>query len=208
MGNKDIVLIGGGGHAFSVADAIESSLDYSILGYTDESDLNNGYKYLGTDDVLTDVFSKCPFAAVGVGFLGKGVVRDQIYTKLKTIGYNLPQIVDESAVISKGSRIAEGTFVGKATVINSAAVIGKMCIINTGAIIEHRCVIGDFTHVAVGAVVCGEVQVADHTLIGANSTVIQGVRIGAKCIVGAGSIVLGDVPDNTTVIGVWKGVDG
>ena len=45
---KDIIIVGFGGHARSVADCIERTGQYNIVGYTDlyEATPNNGYKYL------------------------------------------------------------------------------------------------------------------------------------------------------------------
>ena len=43
---EDIVLIGGGGHALSVADAIINGKQYEIVGYTDVSDAHIPFRYL------------------------------------------------------------------------------------------------------------------------------------------------------------------
>jgi len=198
-----IVLVGSGGHAQSVADSIEASKTFQIIGYTNPHETSLHYPYLGTDDVLESLYRKgiC-FAAIGVGFIGKSEIRDKLYTQIKKIGFHLPPIIDPSAVLSQNCSIGEGTFVGKGACINVNARIGKMCIINTSAIIEHGNVIGDFTHVAVGAALCGDVTVEDHVFIGANATVIQGLTIGSHTIIGAGSTVLHNVTGNTTVYGI------
>ena len=199
----EIILIGSGGHAQSVADSIEASKKYHIIGYTNPHETDLHYQYLGTDDVLESLYRKgiC-FAAIGVGFIGKSEIRDKIYNQMKSIGFHLPPIIDPSAVISQSSSIGEGVFIGKGACINVNARIGKMCIINTCAIIEHGNVIGDFTHVAVGAALCGDVTIEDHVFIGANATVIQGLTIGSHTIIGAGSTVLHHVAGNTTAYGI------
>lgn len=198
---EDIVLIGGGGHALSVADSIINGKDYEIVGYTDVSDTHIQICYLGTDDMLEGLFKKGIMnAAITVGYLGKGNIRDRLYHMAKRIGFRLPRILDPSAAVSSSAGIGEGVFVGKNAVVNAGAQIGRMCIINTGAIIEHNNRVGEYSHVAVGAVLCGDVNVGGHTFIGANATVIQGVQIGMDAIVGAGSIVAGDVPDYGRVV--------
>lgn len=200
---EDIVLIGGGGHALSVADAIISGKNYKIVGYTDESDTHIPLRYLGTDDILESLFEKGLInAAITVGFLGKGSIRDKLCHKVEQVGFHLPKIIDPSAVVSGSADFGEGVFIGKQAVVNAGAKIGKMSIINTGAIIEHNNWVGEYCHVAVGAVLCGSVHVGAHTFIGANATIIQGVQIGMNVIIGAGSIVIGDVPDNSQIIGV------
>lgn len=187
---EDIVLVGFGGHAKSVADCIERQGRYHILGYTEKEQKLSRYKYLGTDDMLLTLFEKgIHNAAIGIGYLGKGHVRQQLYDTLKQIGFSLPIISDPSSVISDSAIIDEGAFIGKDTVINADAKIGRMTIINTKSLVEHECVIGDFSHIAVGAVLCGQVTVGRETLVGANATVIQGVNVPPNVIVAAGETI-------------------
>lgn len=205
---EDIILLGFGGHAKSVIDTIEKQNKYQIVGFTDKSrdKVYKKYQTIGTDDDLEKIFQKgVKNAFITIGYLGDSAIRKQLFYRLKEIGYHIPVIVDDTAVIATDARIGEGTYVGKNAVINSDASVGKMCIVNTGAIVEHDCVVGDFSHVAVGAVVCGMSKVGAETLIGANATVIQCMDVGNQSKVGAGAIVLKQVPDNTTVSGVWKG---
>jgi sugar O-acyltransferase (sialic acid O-acetyltransferase NeuD family) len=187
---EEIILIGFGGHAKSVADCIERQGFYQIIGYTDMEQCSSKYEYLGTDDVLPDYYDRgVRSAVIGVGYLGKGEVRQKKYNELKNIGFSLPIICDPSAVVSEDAEIGEGTFIGKGAIINANADIGKMCIINTGAIVEHDCVVNDFSHIAVGAVLCGGVKVEQSAFIGANATVIQGITIPSHSIIGAGMTI-------------------
>lgn len=187
---EEIILVGFGGHARSVADCIEREGKYKIIGYTDFEQYDSKYKYLGTDDILQEYFERgIKNVALCVGYLGKGEVRQKIYTKLKDIGFSFPIIVDPSAIISDSAKIDEGTFVGKNVVINAEAKIGKMTIINTMVVIEHECVVGEFVHVAVGAVLCGQVEVGRAAFVGANSTIIQCRKIQENQIVPAGTVI-------------------
>lgn len=199
---EDIILVGYGGHAKSVADCIERQGKYRIAGYTDNIQHDSPYKYLGTDEVLPEYFDGgiCN-AAVGVGFVGKGNIRNRIYENLKKIGYKLPIITDPSSIIASTAKLEEGVFVAKMAVINVEATVGKMSIINTGAIVEHECMIGSFSHVAVGAKICGQVTTGKAVMVGAGTTIIQCLNIGDHSIVGAGATVIKDVKENTLVVG-------
>lgn len=184
---KDIVLVGFGGHAKSVADCIEREGKFHIIGYTDIEEHASRYKYLGNDDVLKTVFDEgVKNAAIGIGYMGKGNLRNKIYERLKMIGFHMPVIADPSSVISESAQIGEGTFIGKGAVVNAEAIIGKMAIINTKALVEHECVVGDFAHIAVAAVLCGQVKVGEAAFVGANTTVIQCREIEPQQIVPAG----------------------
>ena len=203
---KKIVLIGGGGHALSVADSIIQNKEYDIVGYTDFVP-NEGFvfKYLGNDDILQKCYNEgVKHAFICLGYMGHGRIRDELYGKLKNIGFEIPYIVDGTASIACNCRIGSGTYVGKNAVVNANSVVGDLAIINTGAIIEHSCSVGDYSHVAVGSVLCGEVIVGDHSLIGAGTTVLQGVHIGNDCIIGMGSNVLTDVGNGQKRYGLIK----
>ena len=187
---EDIILVGFGGHAKSVADCIERQNRYHIVGYTDMNPCSSKYQYLGTDSVLEDYYERgVKNVALCIGYLGKGQVRQKIYDKLKLIGYRFPIICDPSAVVSDTAEIGEGAFIGKLAVVNAEAKIGKMAIINTCAVIEHECKIGEFSHVAVGAVLCGQVNIGQASFIGANATVIQQRIIPDGEIVPAGATI-------------------
>lgn len=201
---KEIVIVGFGGHAKSVADSIESSNEYRILGYTDVKEASPfcRFRRLGNDDCLRDLYRQgVRYACIGVGYLGKGELRDKLYNLLKKIGFQLPVIVDPTAVIAKDVSLKEGTYVGKNAVINASSKIGKMCIVNSGVLIEHENMIGDFSHAAVRSVTCGEVEISDHCFLGANATVIQGIQVGKNVIVGAGAVVISDLPGYSVAVG-------
>lgn len=200
---EDIVIIGFGGHAKVVADSIEQSGVYNIVGYTDVEKRANHYRYIGKDDKLGELYkSGVRKAVIGIGYLGMSKKRDEIVSFARDVGYEFPVICDSTAVIARDVTIGEGTYVGKNVVINADSKVGKYCIINTGSIIEHENVIGDFSHISIGTILCGEVSVGNHTMVGAGTTVIQCKTIGDNCIVGANSTVLSDVNDNMKVYGI------
>lgn len=209
MNNVDkIILIGYGGHAESMADSIQQSHQFEIVGYTDSSPAKKSsmYPYLGDDSKLQLYFdSGIRNVAICVGFLGASFLRDKLYNMVKKIGFYLPPIIDKTAILANNISIGEGSYIGKGVVINSKSKIGKMCIINTRAVVEHENLIGDFSHISVNSVLCGNVNIGNHVFIGANSTIIQEKEVSSNSIVGAGSIVLDDVPEKSKIYGTWTG---
>lgn len=201
---EKIIILGKGGHAGSLVDALERENKYEIAGYVvnedDHKKANNDYPVIGSDADLKDIFQNgIRNAALGIGFLGKSSLREELWERLKQIGFNIPVICDPSAVLARNVQIGEGSFIGKGAVVNTNACIGKMCIINTGAIIEHDCKVEDFSHISVGSVLCGNVQIGKSVLVGANATVIQGVTVGNKCVIGAGTTVRKCVEENQMI---------
>lgn len=207
---EDIILVGFGGHAKSVVDSIESSGIYHIVGYTDSEKTHDyhGYQCIGTDEVLNEYFKYGIHKAfIAVGYLGKGNLRHHLYERLKQIGFQIPAIIDPTAVVGRDVEIGEGVYIGKKAVINAGVRVEKMSIINTGAIVEHESSVGEFSHIAVGSILCGNVSIGKECLIGAGTVVIQGKKIDDRVIIGAGSVVLSHVPKGKTVYGVVKGTN-
>lgn len=200
-----LIILGCGGHAKSMADSIEAAGSYEIAGFVDRiydaSFRYKGYGMLGNDEKLEEIYrSGIHYACIGVGYLGKGHVREKLYKNLKKIGFILPPILDATATIAEDAQIGEGTFVGKQAVVNAGAVIGRMAIINTAAVVEHDCHVGDFTHIAVAGVLCGAVHIGTNVFVGANVTVIQEIHIGNEALVGAGETVYKDVGEKMKVV--------
>lgn len=184
------MLIGFGGHAKSVADSVERQNKYTIIGYIDKEDKHSKYKYLGTDEYLEKLYiNGIKNAVICIGFLGKGDIRERLYYRLKKIGFNLPIIIDPTAIVANSAVVEEGTFIGKNSIINAEAKIERCCIINTGAVVEHECVVEEFSHIAVNSILCGQVKVGKACLIGANATIIQCITIPERTKIPAGKTV-------------------
>lgn len=202
MGNK-LLLIGGGGNCHSVLDSVLSLKLYDEIGIIDSVDHSYfGVSTIGNDDDLQRLFSEgWTNAFISVGSVGNTDIRRSIYDRVKNIGFNIPPIIDPSAIVAGDAVIGDGVFVGKRSVINAGAVIGDCAIINTGSIIEHDCKVGSFAHISPGAVLCGQVTVGDDSHIGAGSVVRQLINIGKSTLIGAGSVVVRDIRDNAKAYG-------
>lgn len=196
---EKILILGNGGHARSLMDALEQMGRYEIAGYVvnDHEKADGRYPLLGNDAQLGELFrGGITNAAVGVGFLGKSDLREKLWQRLREIGFTMPVICDPSAVLAGDVRIGEGSFIGKGSILNANASVGKMCIINSGAIVEHDCEVGDFSHISVGTVLCGDVKVGKASFVGANATVIHGISIGDECVIGAGTTIRKNLKDH------------
>ena len=202
---KKILLVGGGGHCYSVLDCLLSSGQYDKIGIVDpilEKGSVLGVPIIGTDEDLTRLFLEgWTDAFITIGSVGNTKLRKKIYEHLKNIGFHIPMVVDRSAVIARNTIIEQGTFIGKQAVVNVGVQIGSCAIINTGAVIEHDCQLGDFVHISPGAILCGQVSVDMDSHIGAGSMIKQQVKIGQNVLVGIGSVVLKDILDNSTAFG-------
>ena len=200
--NKNILLIGAGGHAISCIEVLQSSHFYNIFGLVDMSKKNiniGDYKILGDDNDAKEIFESCKNALITVGQIKSSRVRINLFTKYKGIGFKFPLIFSKTSVISKNTRIGEGTIMMHKVFVNSNVKIGKNCIINTASILEHDVNISDFCHVSTGAILNGNVKVGKSSFIGSGAIIANNVNIGNNVIISAGIFINENIKDNSIV---------
>lgn len=203
---KKILLIGGGGHCKSVLDSILQLKEYSEIGIIDKTENIGGtileIPIIGCDNDLSELYhAGYHHAFVTVGSIGNPSLRIKLYKLLEKIGFEIPNIIDMTAIVSDYVKMGRGIFIGKNAVINVGTYIEDGSIINTASTIEHDCIINKFCHIAPGAVLCGEITIGENTHIGAGSVIKQQVKIGSNAIIGMGSVVLKDIGDNLKAYG-------
>ena len=200
-----IIVVGGGAHAKVVISILRKLRSRRILGYTDVKDNGAvaGVPYLGSDRELAAlaVSAKRTNAVLGVGQVGLGNPRQEIWTRLHSRALAFPLIVSPDAIVNEGVSGGEGAVVMDGAVISSGATIGRGAIVNTNSTIEHDVFLAEWVHVAPGATICGGVTVGQFSMIGAGATVIEGIRIAAGCMVGAGATVVRDLTEQGVYVG-------
>jgi sugar O-acyltransferase (sialic acid O-acetyltransferase NeuD family) len=191
--NKDIYILGAGGHAKVIVELAEET-GYNIQGIVDDDHhIEHIFQYEVShkSDVLMgkqNIF----FA------LGNNRSRQKNSLKYYAPEFNL---IHPSSIISKRTEFGVGNAVMAGVVINSSVKIGNHCIINTSACIDHDCEIKDFVHISPNASLAGNVKVLEGAQVGIGATIKQNITIGKWAVVGAGAVVIRDVPDNATVVG-------
>jgi UDP-2-acetamido-3-amino-2,3-dideoxy-glucuronate N-acetyltransferase len=137
-------------------------------------------------------------------------------------------VVDEGAVVGKGSKIWHFSHVMKGARLGERCILGQNVNVDGGTLIGNNVKIQNNVSVYTGVVIEDDVflgpscvltnvtnprsQVNRHHLyektiikrgatVGANATIICGVTIGRYALIGAGSVVTKDVPDYGLVLG-------
>jgi sugar O-acyltransferase (sialic acid O-acetyltransferase NeuD family) len=178
---KEILLVGGGGHCRSVIDVIEQEGRYTIAGIIDKPELVGqdilGYKIIGSDNDLKQLFKIYKYALVTVGHIKSSAIRLKLFNLLESIGFTLPTIISPLAYLSKYSTIDRGTVVMHHALINAGATVGANCIINSKSLIEHDATIENHCHISTATVINGGVVVKSNSFIGSNSTSKEYIEI-------------------------------
>ena len=191
MNQKQLILLGGGGHCKSVIDAAESA-GYTILGILDKPELVGtrilDSEIIGVDDDIPQYVDKAAFV-ITVGQIKSPAIRQKLDGLVKQAGGKMATIVASDAYVSKYATIEEGTVVMHKAFVNAGAKIGRNCIINTMANIEHDCEIGDFCHISTGVMVNGDTKVGKNSFVGSGSVLYNGIEVKEDSIIPAGTVV-------------------
>lgn len=197
--DKNVIIIGAGGHGKVVADTVLSS-DDNIVGFLDDNpnigESFAGFPMLGSVDDFGN-YPDCSFVIA----IGNADEREKIANQLQGVSWYTA--IHPTTVISElDVSIGEGTVIMANVAVNAGAVIGKHCILNTGSIVEHDNQLDDFVHVSVGARLGGTVHVGKKTWIGMGASIRNNLSVCAGCIIGAGAVVVKNIEEAGTYIGV------
>lgn len=206
MPGDTLILLGAGGHAKVLIDALRSR-GLGIHGIVDADPARHGQTLsgvpiVGDDNAVFAMAAETIWLVNGVGSVRVSAARRRLHESFKARGYRFAGVVHASAIVAPDVVLAEGVQVMAGAVVQTGCRIGEGAIINTRATLDHDCEIGAHTHLSPGVTLCGSVVVGEGSHIGAGATVIQGVRIGRNSMVAAGAVVIRDVPDGIRVAGV------
>ena len=203
MEQKNLILVGGGGHCKSVIEVAESA-GYTILGIVDRPEelgkLVLDYKVIGVDDDIPQYVEKAEFV-ITVGFIKNTARRIKLYNKVKEAGGKLATIVASTAHVSKYATLGEGTVVMHPAFVNAGAQIGNNVILNAFTNIEHDAVVGDQCHISTGTMVNGDCKIGQNVFVGSQSVLANGIEVGDNIIIGAGSVVRKSISQKGIYVG-------
>ena len=203
MSQAPVIVIGAGGHAVVVADALLAA-GRTVLGFVDDDPAKAGSHVLGLPVLGNDAALKAHLGrgvelANGIGGPGtadsvsQGTLRRRVQHRLSALGWTFAAVRHPGAIVASSAELGASTQVFAGAVVQPFARIGDGAIVNTRAVIEHHARVGAFAHIAPGAVLCGEVRVGEEAHVGAGAVVRQGIDLAARVVVGAGAAVVRDV---------------
>ena len=207
----NVAIIGAGGHAKVVYDAILSAEQHEVIGFVDDNVDLIGTKLYGLPIVgnIADLDSVEGYIIA----IGNNTVRQQkvaFYSQSPLTkgvrglshGYVPITVIHPRAVIAPTAQIGEGAVVFANVVVNPEAQIGKHVILYTACTIDHECDIADYAYISPGCNVGGQVKIETGAFLGIGAVVLPRITVGAWSIIGAGAVVTKDIPAHVTAVGV------
>jgi sugar O-acyltransferase (sialic acid O-acetyltransferase NeuD family) len=206
MNANSAIIIGAGGHASVVADALIAS-GISVLGFVDNDVTRHGKQLcglpvLGGDDALAGFDASLVGLVNGIGGTKGEGRRSEVQKKLEALGWHFLSVRHPSAMVSSYAQLGHGIQLMANCVVQPGAKVSAGCIVNTAAVVEHDVELGQFVHVATNATLCGGVKVGAHSHIGAAAVILQGLVLGESTVVGAGAVVTNPYEGRQTLVGV------
>jgi sugar O-acyltransferase (sialic acid O-acetyltransferase NeuD family) len=200
-----IGMIGAGGHAKVVADAVLRSDPHASLIFFSLDAPPAGGKFYGfphyreRPEMLENWINRISGWHVAIG---DPRIRASKTEELRAYGARLVQVIHPDSIVSPSSTIGPGSFIAAGAIVNAETRIGAGCIINTAASVDHDCVVGDYVNVGPGSRLTGGVHIGRLTELGSGTVIIPGIKIGKMCTIGAGTVVIRDLPDCVKAVGV------
>tara|TARA_B100000795_G_C22712584_1_gene404157 strand:+ start:351 stop:932 length:582 start_codon:yes stop_codon:yes gene_type:complete len=191
MKKNKIIIYGDGGHATSCIDLIESTNLFKIIGIVSNKSFKtfNSYPIIGTDRELSNLKKITKNIVIGISFYKDLKKRNQIFSKLKNLGFNIPTLCSPLSYVSKGVKIGEGSQIFHRVVINKNVIIESNCIVNNQSLIEHDVEIKNNTHISTSVTINGGCTIGQEVFIGSGSILRENLRIKNNSFIKMGSIL-------------------
>jgi len=131
-------------------------------------------------------------------------LRTRLYETAKSKGYRPASYVSPHAFVWRNVKLGEHCFIFENNVVQPFVTIGDNVVLWSGNHIGHHSTIKSHCFVSSHVVVSGFCSIGESCFLGVNSTISNNITVGNRCVVGASATIVGDVPDETTAVGLWK----
>lgn len=202
-GYECLALVGAGGHASVVFEAIKDFNDklkvqvYSINNKNRIFEETSLFKNVRFYEKIQEIEQKKFHVAIG-----DNLIRESCSKSLINLGCAGVTVIHPSALVSRSACIKGGVFVAGKAVVSANTFLGSGVIINHLAIIDHDVKVQNYSHIAPGAILGGGVSIGRRCLVGAGAIILPRVVIEDDAIIGAGAVVTKKVYEKEVVMGV------
>lgn len=195
-----IAIIGAGGHAKVVFDAIVSTKHHEVIVFVDDNPQLAGTFFFNLP--IANQIETLDNIEGYIVAIGDNVVRKAKYELYKNKGYLPVNAIHRSTIISPYASIGDGVAAFANVVVNPGACIGDNVILYTACTIDHDCKISEHAYISPGCNLSGRVNIGVGAFLGTGAVVLPQISIGEWSIIGAGAVVTKDIPAHVTAVGV------
>ena len=135
--------------------------------------------------------------------LGNNKLRVKFLMMAKNLGYQTPNYIHPSVIVSPHVTIGEGVYILLGTTIMPHTVIKDYVMISMGVHLAHHNVLEEGVFLSTGCNFGASIHARKYAYCGISSTIMTGMHeLGEDCLIGAGAVVTKDVPERAVMVGV------
>lgn len=207
--SRKLIIVGDSAFAEIAYEYFTHDSEYEIVAFAVESEYIKRDSLFGIPIVAFETIEST-YAPADHSFFAANVytqgnaLRARLYAAAKQKGYKAASYISSHAFIWRNVKLGEHCFVFENNVVQPFVNIGDDVVLWSGNHIGHHSNIGSHCFVSSHVVVSGFVNIGESCFLGVNASIANNVNVGSRCVLGAGSLVIGDVPDDQTVVGIWK----
>lgn len=205
MTTRKAIIIGAGHYGEALLTYLVEG-GYTIVGFIDDDPLKKGtiirdIPVIGSfNDVVNDNLTT-DFEAVFCA-IGNNEARVKFLSKMRAIGYEVPDFIHDSVQITKDTMIGVGVYIFPNCTLMPHTIVKDYTIISIGSVITHHTTIGQGVLISCGVTIGANVTIEEEAIIGVGASIKSGdITISKRALVGAGCVVIKDVPENGVVVG-------
>ncbi len=200
------IIIGAGTYG-EVYLAYLKEANVNIVGFLDDNqDLHGKYvkgiPVLGGTDLLSSLRSTHNIEAVYCP-MGNNKLRVKFLELARSLGYETPNYIHPSVLISPNVTIGIGVYILLGSKIMPHTEIHDDVMISMGVNIAHHSVLEKGCFLSTGVNFGASIRAKKYSYIGLSATIMTGLHtLGEDCLIGAGAVVIKDVPEKAVMAGV------
>lgn len=178
------LVVGAGGHGRSVAEAVQLSGDFEMVGFLDDGAFASGDDVWGLPVLgpASDFAGYVALASHAVVAIGNNALRQKLCAQLQAAGFVLACVVHPRAIVSPRAQLGEGVAVMAGAIVGTEAVLGQGVIVNCGAVVDHHAQVHEFGHLGVNACMAGGSVLGALAWMQAGSAIGYGVQLAAGTV--------------------------
>ena len=188
MLDRDVWIIGTGGHAQSLASLLRARNDEAKFITPQFVEPSNKIPHVNEEKFLEEN-NLDRILVNGLGVRKEISLRQSVIHKYLSLGYEFLPVMADSAIISENSLIGSGVQLFHNSFVGNHSTLQDHVALGTGSIVEHDSKIGTGAFVGPGVTICGEVELGDWSFIGAGTVITPGTVVPAGMFVKAGSLI-------------------
>lgn len=200
------VIIGSGTYG-QVYLAYLNEAGVDVVGFLDD-DINEHGKIYGGVPVLGDrtlLGSLKQTHGVEAVYcpIGNNRVRVELLELAASLGYETPNYIHPSVIISPNVELGKGVYILMGSMIMPYTKVQDYAMISMNVCVAHHSVLHKGTFLSTGVNFGASISAEEYAYCGISSTIMTGLhRLGKDCLVGAGAVVIRDVPEGAVMAGV------